>query len=334
MSTSDDTLDRLFERYLLAAVDGDVAPDPADLCVERPDLLPELLRRIEILDDVGTFLSSPGTLLTGSRLDRYAIVAELGRGTMGRVYLGRDDGGREVAIKMFPPEYEEDHERRARFLREAEALRRLDHPGIVSFLDLLEVDERRFIVMERVRGRSLIEEIAEGPFPPKKVRRIARDLAEVLAAVHAEGIVHRDLKPSNVMLSDDGAVRVLDFGLAHLQGDTDAESLTLSGTLLGTVSYMAPEQLLEGTFSPRTDIFALGTILYELCRGEPPFDGPSLPAVISAILELDPEPLSELRPDLPADLVTTISRCLEKDPEKRPADAAEIARALAAPESP
>ncbi len=279
------------------------------------------------------------SLNPGARLGPYDIVARLGAGGMGEVYRGRDSRlRREVAIKILPAEIADDPDRLARFSREAQAASALKHPNIVTVFDV-GVDGRvHFLVMELVEGRSLRETIVRGGMPVKAMLNIAAQIAEGLANAHAAGIVHRDLKPENVMVTPEGLVKILDFGLAKLHPDRKAdESATESliesfqtgpGPTFGTPSYMSPEQTTGATVDFRSDQFSLGAILYELLSGRTAFRGPSTIETLSAIIKDEPASLASIRADLPAPLVWIIERCLHKDPRQRYDSTADLARDL------
>src|SRR5512132_1264491 len=222
-------------------------------------------------------------LQTGTRLGPYEIVAPLGAGGMGEVYRARDPRlGREVAVKVLPPAFARDRERLQRFEHEARAAGALNHPGITAIYDLGTEDGIPYLVSELLLGDSLRTVIAAGPLPPARVADLGVQAAQALAAAHAKGIVHRDLKPENLHLLPDGRLKILDFGLAKLTA-TDApardetgpqlHSITMTGTILGTASYMAPEQVRDQPVDHRADLFALGAILYELASGEKAFSG-------------------------------------------------------------
>ena len=267
-------------------------------------------------------------LTAGTRLGNYEIVAPLGAGGMGEVYRARDVRlGREVALKVLPASVASDTDRLARFEREARAVAALNHPNIVVLYSVEDADAVRFLTMELVEGQTLDRHLASGRLSLAGVLDIGIALSDALAAAHAKGVVHRDLKPANVMLTPDGRIKVLDFGLAKLTVK-DAESRTAhsatrtvplsgEGLVVGTASYMAPEQVRGEAVDSRSDLFALGVVLYELAAGRRPFAGESLADVASAILRDEPPPLATLRADLPSSLGRIVGRCLEKDPDRR-----------------
>ena len=226
-------------------------------------------------------------LTPGTRLGTYEIVAPLGAGGMGEVYRARDTRlGREVALKVLPAAVASDARRLARFEHEARTVASLNHPNIVTLFSVEDEDDTRFLIMELVEGQSLLDHVAPGGLPIARVVELGLALADALAAAHEQGVVHRDLKPANVMLTRDGRVKVLDFGLAKLvasdsgidvtQDVTVASPLSSAGQVVGTVPYMAPEQVRGEAVDSRTDLFALGILLYELSAGRRPFQGTTL----------------------------------------------------------
>jgi Tol biopolymer transport system component len=279
------------------------------------------------------------TLPAGTRLGPYEVVASLGAGGMGEVYRARDTRlGREVAVKTLPALAASDPERRARFEQEARSASALNHPNIITVLDIGDTEGTSYIAMEYVEGRSVRELLASGPLPPRKVLDIAVQAAEGLAKAHAAGIVHRDLKPDNLMVSKDGFVKVLDFGLAKLvpslpdgisELPTAPRPATNPGAVMGTVGYMSPEQASGQPVDFRTDQFSLGTILYEMATGTRPFQRKTSAETLAAIIRDDPEDVGSLSPRTPAPLRWLIERCLAKDPEDRFASTRDLARDLA-----
>ncbi len=249
------------------------------------------------------------TLTAGKRLGPYEIVSPLGAGGMGEVYRARDTRlDRTVAIKILPPAFSSDPDRRARFEREARAVSALSHPHICALYDVGHQDSLDFLVMEYLEGETLAARLERGPLPPDQVLRYGGEIAGALSQAHRQGIVHRDLKPGNVVLTKAGA-KVLDFGLAKLRprpgADGAAEtatgttSLTGQGTLLGTLPYMAPEQLEGKEADARSDIWAFGAVLYEMATGRKPFAGTSHASLVGAILKDVPPPISSLQPATP-----------------------------------
>ena len=267
-------------------------------------------------------------LTPGTRLGTYEIVAPLGAGGMGEVYRARDTRlGREVALKVLPADVAAHADRLARFEREARTVAGLNHPNIVTLFSVEDEDGTPFLTMELVEGQSLDRHVAPGGLPLARVLDLVLPLADALAAAHDRGVVHRDLKPANVMVTREGRVKVLDFGLAKTHAAepgrdetwaaTVATPLSSEGQVLGTVPYMAPEQIRGGAVDARTDLFALGIMLYELLTGLRPFGGATSADISSAILRDVPVPVRAARVDLPADVERIVGRCLEKDPERR-----------------
>src|SRR6266496_3471221 len=246
---------------------------------------------------------------------------------MGEVYRARDPRlGREVALKVLPEEVSSDRDRLSRFEQEARAASALNHPNIITIYEIGRADANSFIAMELVEGKTLRELALPGPLSIRRAIGIAAQVSEGLAKAHAVGIVHRDLKPENVMVSKDGYVKILDFGLAKLvepeSGElsampTLARPETHPGTVLGTVGYMSPEQASGQRLDFRSDQFSLGSILYEITSGQKAFARKTAAETMSAIIREDPEPLGKLRPDSPLPLRWIVERCLAKDPEER-----------------
>jgi len=264
-------------------------------------------------------------LISGAKLGPYEIHSPLGAGGMGEVYRARDTKlGRDIALKMLPAEMAQDPERLARFRREAKALAQLDHPNIVTIHSVEESDGVHFLTMQLVEGQPLDRLIPKGGLPVEQIVEIASALGDALAAAHEKGIVHRDLKPANVMVTNDGRVKVLDFGLAKDVRGANLGDATLTsasqtqvGVVMGTPAYMSPEQTSGRPLDHRTDIFSLGVVLHEMTTGRRPFEGTSSAELVSAILRDTPPSVTDMRPDLPSDLARIIRRCLEKDPRHR-----------------
>ena len=279
------------------------------------------------------------TLGGGVRLGPYEIQSALGSGGMGEVYRARDTRlGRTVAIKVLAAHLDSHPQARQRFDQEARAVSSLSHPHICALYDIGEVDGVRFLVMEYLEGETLASRLVRGPVPIDQVLCHAIEIADALDHAHRQGIVHRDLKPSNIMLTRSGA-KLLDFGLAKPRAPLAIDSrssgeaqptqtLTVEGTILGTVSYMAPEQLHGSDTDARTDIFAFGALVYEMATKRRPFEGGSQASVIAAILERNPPPISTLQPLVPPLLDHVISRCLAKDPDDRWQTASDLKREL------
>src|ERR1700736_1764414 len=264
-------------------------------------------------------------LAPGTRLGIYEIQSPLGAGGMGEVYRATDTKlGRDVALKVLPAEMAQDPERLGRFRREAKVLAQLDHPNIVTIHSVEECDGIHFLTMQLVEGLPLDRLIPQDGLPVEQIVDIARALGDALAAAHEKGIVHRDLKPANVMVSNEGRVKVLDFGLAKdVRGSNlgdatlTSDSRTQVGVVMGTPAYMSPEQTSGRPLDHRTDIFSLGVVLHEMATGRRPFEGTSSAELASAILRDTPPSVTDVRSDLPSDLARIIRRCLEKDPRHR-----------------
>jgi dipeptidyl aminopeptidase/acylaminoacyl peptidase len=279
------------------------------------------------------------SLSSGDRLGPYEILSAIGAGGMGEVYRARDTRlGRIVAIKILPAGLAADGDRLARFEREARSASALNHPNIVTIHEVEEVGSTFFLVMELVEGITLREALAEGSLPLRKLLSLAAQIAEGLARAHASGIVHRDIKPENVMITNEGLVKILDFGLAKLalpedSGEkTDAatvSAMTEPGVVMGTVGYMSPEQAIGKTVDFRSDQFSFGAMLYEMATGHRAFQRETAPETLSAILREEPEPVGSASPKTPAPLRWIIDRCLAKEPRERYASTEDLARDLA-----
>jgi eukaryotic-like serine/threonine-protein kinase len=275
--------------------------------------------------------------LTGRSLDQYRVGRLIGAGGMGEVYEAEDLRlGRRVALKVLPAAVAGDAERLARFTKEARALAALNHPGIVTIYGVDESEGERFFTMELVTGETLSASTPSGGFAVPRFLEIAIQLADALAAAHEKGLVHRDLKPANVMVTSEGRVKILDFGLAKALplpgGESGAVTLdkTADGALLGTLPYMAPEQFDGRTADARSDLYSLGLILYEMASGRHPFAGRTAAALVMAVTQETPASLASLNPAVPPGLDRLVARCLEKEPARRPASAAEVRAALEA----
>jgi serine/threonine-protein kinase len=262
--------------------------------------------------------------VVGKTLSHFRILEKIGEGGMGEVYRAEDTTlKRQVALKVLHADLSSTMERLDRFQREAQTLAALDHPNIVHIYSVDEADGVRFLTMQLVEGRQLWELIPTGGMNLEELLDIAIPLAAGLAAAHDKNIIHRDLKPSNVMVTDNGGVKILDFGLAKLrpapQEETElpTQALTAEGKVMGTVPYMAPEQVRGSEVDPRSDVFSLGTVLYEMATAKRPFHGETTADLISSILSEVPPQVAEVRPELPADLDRIVRRCLEKDPTRR-----------------
>jgi hypothetical protein len=262
----------------------------------------------------------------------YRVVGLLGAGGMGVVYLAEDTRlGRKVALKAVAPALADDPSRVARLRREARAAAGLNHPNIAVVHALEEIDAQLYIVSEFVPGETLRDELARGPLSSRRVREAGLDIAAALATAHERGVIHRDLKPENIVRARDGRLKILDFGLAQIVGDgPDHASVTRDGAILGTPAYMSPEQIRGETVDGRSDLFALGAMLYELRTGTHPFAAATPSATLARILQDDPVPIpAEVQAgDGPDDLPRIIARLLDRIPERRFPSAAAVVAAL------
>ena len=270
---------------------------------------------------------SSGSAMLGKTISHYRIIEKLGEGGMGVVYKAEDTKlKRVVALKFLPPELTSEPEAKARFIQEAQAASALDHPNICNIHEIDETAEGRlFIAMACYEGESLKAKIERGPLKLDNALDIAVQIAQGLAKAHEGKIVHRDIKPANILITKDGLVKIVDFGLAKLGGRT---KLTRTGTTPGTVSYMSPEQLRGGGIDHRSDIWALGVVLYEMVTGETPFRGDYEQAMSYSILNETPKPIRSLRPDVPAEVERLIEKTLSKDPSERYQKTTEVLGAL------
>jgi predicted Ser/Thr protein kinase len=336
----------LFERAV------DVPASDVDAWLSREEQDPRIVAEVRSLlshhTGAGTFLEGSITervpdligedtaFSGGAVIGPYVIEKEIGRGGMGRVYLARDNRlGRRVALKVLPPQLVGDAAQRERLRHEARAAASLTHSGICTIYALEEIDGHVVIVAEYIEGRPLRDEMTPATRrSPRELLDIARELAAALAAAHARGITHRDLKPENIMRTSNGRLKILDFGLALVEPLADdgvtMMRMTSPGTLVGTPLYMAPEQLEGGAVDVRTDLFALGVVLYELATGVHPFEAKSGMALAARILESEPRPIAAIRDDVPRQLAAVIERCLRKRKEDRFASAGDVLLALAA----
>ncbi len=267
------------------------------------------------------------SVLPGSRINHYQVVAKLGEGGMGEVYRALDTTlGRHVALKVLPPDLAHDQARIDRFRREARTVAALNHPHIVTIYSVEQdaATGAHFLTMELVEGEPLDRQLPAEGLPASKLLELAITLAEALAAAHDKGIVHRDLKPGNVMMTADGRVKVLDFGLAKSNdpawaGGAEDETAvrTSDGVVMGTLPYMSPEQVEGRELDARSDVFSLGVLLHKAATGSRPFQGASSAALLSSILRDSPPPISACRSDLPGAFGRLVERCLEKDRDRR-----------------
>jgi len=312
----------------------DLEPGARHAYLDQACAEPALRREVESLiaaheQAQSSFLAEPAIqakeLAIGSRLGAYEILVRVGAGGMGDVYRASDTKlGRSVAIKVLPPGFVDEPERLARFQREAKMLASLNHPNIVTLHTFEEAGGVHFLTMELVEGQPLSKLIPKSGLPADRILEFGGAISEALAAAHSKGIVHRDLKPANIMVTDEGRVKVLDFGLAKESYEANSSGATLApdeytkvGVIVGTPAYMSPEQVAGRTVDHRTDIFSLGTLLYEMATGEQPFQGRSAAELASAILRDTPRPVREVRSELPERLEQVIQRCLEKNAADR-----------------
>jgi serine/threonine protein kinase len=285
-------------------------------------------------------------LTIGTQLGSHEITALLGKGGMGEVYRARDSKlKREVAIKILPEEFSRDTDRVSRFQREAEVLASLNHPNIAAIYDLEEANGSRYLVLELVEGETLADRLQHGAMPLEESLKLAVQISEALEAAHEKGIIHRDLKPANIKVTTDGKVKVLDFGLAKAFGNdggntnvSDSPTLTMAATqqgiILGTAAYMSPEQARGKGLNRRTDVWALGAIIYEMLTGKQAFQGEDVGDLLATVVKTDPD-WSSLPKDTPASIRGLLRRCLRKDRRQRLGDAGavriELEEALASP---
>ena len=341
---------------------GDVVARPesewatalTELCAGDASLRHEVESLLAHEGPAGTFLETPPfaaagvagviagePLIGGRRFGSYAVVAPLGAGGMGEVYRARDEQlGREVAIKVLPPHFSSDTDRRARLKSEARMLAALNHPHIAAIYGLEDADGCPALVLELVEGETLAEQLAKGPLPLARALVIARQIAEALDAAHGRGIIHRDLKPANIKITPDDVVKVLDFGLAkYASGPAEAragwgaasaatQSHTLPGTragvILGTLAYMSPEQAAGRAADTRSDLWAYGVVLLEMLTRRPVFTGETDAELLESVLKAEPD-LTVLPAETPIPIRRLLRRCLEKDRTRR-LDSAAVAR--------
>ena len=255
--------------------------------------------------------------LIGKRLGAYQVLKELGRGGMGVVYQARDLGlQRLAAIKVLPAHFTDDPKAVERFLREARACARLNHPNIVTVYGVGKLDKTYFIAMEYVEGQSLHELIkSEAPLNVRKALEITRQAADALAAAHEEDIVHRDIKPQNIMIDPLGRVKVMDFGLASVQAES--MTLTATGTTLGTPRYMSPEQWKDSKVDARADIYSLGVTLFEMMTGRPPFEAETPLALMRKIVDEPTPSVLDFSQEVPPEVADIVNEMIAKDPDDR-----------------
>lgn len=267
--------------------------------------------------------------MVGKQVQQYTFLEKLGAGGMGDIFRAQDTRlNRFVAIKVLTGSTSGDPDRRRRFIQEAQAASALNHPNIITIHDILTEGDSQYMVMEHVQGKTLADLIPKGGLRVPQVLRLAMQMTDALQVAHSAGIIHRDLKPGNVMVTDTGLVKVLDFGLAKLadpspvtQNDATKTMgpapLTVEGSIIGTVSYMSPEQAQGKKVDTRSDVFSLGLVLYEMITGNRAFQGETAVETLSAILRDDPRPIPEVAPDVPAKLEQVVSKSLKKSPDER-----------------
>jgi len=278
------------------------------------------------------------TLDSGTKLGRYEIRSKIGEGGMGEVYRARDEHlNRDVAIKVLPASFSQDKDRLRRFEQEAQAAGSLNHPNILAVYDVGTYEGAPYLVAELLEGQELRDELREGPLLSRKAIDYAQQIAQGLAAAHEKGIVHRDLKPENIFISQDGRVKILDFGLAKLRAlpqevvSSQIETrkhITDPGTVMGTVGYMSPEQVRGQPTDHRSDIFSFGSILYEMLSGQVAFRRETMAETLTAILKEEPAKLNEPNSKISLPLEKIVRRCLEKQPARRFQTASDLAFAL------
>src|ERR1700735_3830742 len=278
----------------------------------------------------GTLLGS-GWSMVGTKIAQYQLLERLGAGGMGEIYKAQDLRlNRFVAVKVLSNSSAGDPERRRRFILEAQAASALNHPNIITIHDIISEGNSEYMVMEHVQGKTLVDLIPKGGLRLPLALKYAVQMTDALTVAHPARIVHRDLKPANVMVTESGLVKILDFGLAKLtdgggmtQLGTDQTQtlgqapLTVEGSIIGTVSYMSPEQAMGKKIDTRSDIFSFGLVLYEMVTGMRAFGGENAVSTLSAILRDDAKPITEIAPDVPPQIEQVVKRCLRKSPDDR-----------------
>ncbi len=273
--------------------------------------------------------------MIGETLSHFKIIEKLGQGGMGVVYRGMDlNLDRPVAIKVLPPEVQQDEETVARFLREAKTASKLQHPAITTIYEFGVKDDLRYLVMEYIEGKTLKQLLKSGSFPVRQAVEVALQVADALSLAGEKGIIHRDIKSENIMLTDRGQVKILDFGLAKMVEKTGRfapdQFQTTDGSVRGTITHMSPEQALGAEVDARTDIYSTGVVMFEMTTGEIPFSGSSANVVLAKILNQPAPPVSEMNPEIPPSLEKVIRKCLEKNRDQRYQNAANLLQDLKA----
>ena len=306
-----------------------VTGEPPEVAEDQPAEAAKAQSRdtsqVEFSDATRTIELATRSLEKGTVIaEKYRIVEKLGEGGMGIVYKALDMTlNRDVALKFLPPEYTRDKDAQERFVREAKAASALDHPNICTIHEINKTeDEQVFIVMAYYEGQSLKGKIKRGPMKQRDVIDIALQVAQGISAAHKKGIIHRDVKPTNIMITNEGAAKILDFGIAKLSGQ---EGLTRPLSTVGTVSYMSPEQARGETVDVRTDIWSLGIVMYEMITGRLPFKGDNTQAILYSVMNEEPRSVKDLRSEIPPGLEHIIQKALVKDPKKRFSSGRELA---------
>ncbi len=325
-----------------------------EACKDDIDLRIEIESLLLSLDEAKSFLEEPPLMLSSERevawlfqngemVSHYRIVESIGVGGMGQIYLAEDQKlHRQVALKVLPSKVLEDSDRLRRFKREALAVSALNHPNILTIFEFDDVNGVPLLASEYVSGATLRERLANGPLTHDVATNIALQVASALQTAHDAGVIHRDIKPENIMIRGDGYVKVLDFGLAKLTGDmrsreTDSahtQAFSLPGMIMGTATYMSPEQARSRSVDPRTDIFSFGIVLYEMLTGKTPFSGQTTTDIIAEIIQKEPTHANVHNPTVPHELNRITMMCLEKDRSTRYQTAADVLVDLRASSTP
>jgi len=285
--------------------------------------------------------------MVGKKVNQYQFLEKLGEGGMGAIYKAQDTRlNRFVAIKVLSASATGSPERRRRFIQEAQAASALNHPNIITIHDIISEGDAEFMVMEYVQGKTLADLVPKGGLRVPQVLKLALQMTDALQTAHSARIVHRDLKPGNIMVTESGLVKVLDFGLAKLTDNSPLTNtttapddatrtigeapLTVEGSIIGTVSYMSPEQAQGQKIDSRSDVFSLGLVLYEMVTGTRAFSGDSALSTLSAILRDDPRPIPEITPDVPQQFEELINLCVRKSPDDRYQNMRDVFAAISA----